>query len=205
MYPKNCHNILELNPFKFNIFDPNLFGCNGGGLKVLLAATFGLLAAWGGSLAVCLLFGAKLIFGARLIFGTRLIKGFCLSNTSLMCLLGTGFCPALQGFGGRFLGGLFGGVSWYCCRFGTSWWPAWRLLGMCFLLEELPECKLVSKWGWGALVGGEGDVCLVVGMMGTQGLEESAGEGTTSNRLLSVSSNSKLESLSWEKNYQVNI
>ena len=55
-------------------------------------------------------------------------------------------------------------------------------------------------------MGGEGDVCLVVGMMGTQGLEESAGEGgTTSNRLLSVSSNSKLESLSWEKNYQVNI
>ena len=55
------------------------------------------------------------------------------------------------------------------------------------------------------LVGGEGGVCLVVGMMGTQGFEESAGEGTTSNRLLSVSSNSKLESLSWEKYYEVNI
>ena len=55
-------------------------------------------------------------------------------------------------------------------------------------------------------MGGEGDVCLVVGMMGTQGLEEAAaGEGTTSNRLLSVSSNSKLESLSWEKYYEVNI
>ena len=200
MYPKNCHIILELNPFKLSIFDTNLFGCNGGGLKDLLAAAFGLLAAWGGSLAVCLLFGPKLIFG------TRLIKGFCLSNTSLMCLLGTGFCPALQGFGGRFLGGLFGGVSWYCCRFGTSLWPAFWLLGMCLLLEELPECKLVSKWGWGALVGGEGGVCLVVGMMGTQGLEEeAAGEGTTSNRLLSVSSNSKLESLSWEKKYEVNI
>ena len=55
-------------------------------------------------------------------------------------------------------------------------------------------------------MGGEGDVCLVVGMMGTHGLEEeAAGEGTTSNRLLSVSSNSKLESLSWEKKYEVNI
>ena len=46
-----------------------------------------------------------------------------------------------------------------------------------------------------------GVVCLSLGMMGTQGLEEEAfGEGTTSKRLLSVfNSNSKLVSLSWDK------
>ena len=46
-----------------------------------------------------------------------------------------------------------------------------------------------------------GAVCLSLGMMGTQGLEEEAfGEGTTSKRLLSVfNSNSKLVSLSWDK------
>ena len=99
------------------MFVTNLFGC-GGDLKDLLAAAFERGAGGEGSFAVCLLFGTRLLFGTTfhfgtswLIFGTRLIKGFCLSNTSLICLLGAGFRRDLQSCGGRFLGGPFG-RSW---------------------------------------------------------------------------------------------
>ena len=154
----------------------NLFGSDsGGGLKDF-PGTFGR----GGS------------FTVFLRFGNRLKSGFCLSRTSLMCLLG--FWRALTswcGGGGRFVG-LFGGRSWYCCHFGASRWLAGLLLGRCFLLEELPERKPESLWLGGAFV------FLVVGMMGTQGLEEATGDGTTSKRRLSVD-NSRLASPSWER------
>ena len=129
--------------------------------------------------------GANLFVGVLL--GKKLISGFVFSKTSLTCLLGNFF--------GRTLFNFWGGLLWYCCRFGIFGLITSLDLGRWALTDRLLFRTLPPR-GANDLVVGVG-----VGMMGTQGLEESTEEGIISNFeskcRLSVS-NSKLVSLSWK-------